>query len=136
MVARKVQRQNGLTAGFDSTYTAFTTGFHSFQFFMPQTLTKQDLQTAIERVELGMTANTREIISHFSQSQGSQNERFDLRFNTIDARFVSIEKRLDAVDAKLEAVMEILVTRKELHILIRTLKSHGIPIEESEIFTV
>lgn len=85
---------------------------------MPQSLTKQDLQTAVERVEQGMTANTREIISHFNQSQGTQNQR------------------LEEMDAKLDAIMEMLATRKELHNLVRALKAKGISLEESEIFTV
>lgn len=83
-----------------------------------------------------MTANTREIISHFNQSQGEQNKRFDERFAAMDVRFAAIEHRLDGMDAKIDAIMEMLATRKELVSLVRALKAKGIELEESEIFTI
>lgn len=64
---------------------------------------------------------TREIISHFNQSQGSQDEW--------------IRRRFDQVDAKLDAMTEMLAMRQELRSLVRELKAQGITLDESRIFT-
>lgn len=63
-----------------------------------------------------ITANTRDIISHFHQSQGLQNER------------------MDRMDAKLDAIVEMLTMKREMRNLIRELKAQGMVLDESKIF--
>lgn len=63
-----------------------------------------------------LTAQTREIIGHFNQSQGLQNER------------------LDKVDAKIDAIMEMLATRRELQNLVNELQAKGMALDLSRIF--
>jgi len=63
---------------------------------------------------------TREIIDHFSQSQGAQNERLDAMAEDI---------------AKIKvAVIDLLATDRHLHNLVRELKAHKIPLDEAKIF--
>lgn len=58
----------------------------------------------------------RDVIKHFNQSQGLQNEH------------------LHQMDAKIDAVIEMLAMRRELHNLVRVLKEQGVRINESEVF--
>lgn len=108
---------------------------------MSDALTKQDLSHTIgefrkdingrfekidgrfDGIEVTITANTKDIISHFIASQGQQNERMD----TMDERF-------DGIDAKLDAIIEMLTVKQELHNLVRQLGTKGITLDESKIF--
>lgn len=53
----------------------------------------------------------------------------------MDKRFDGLDQRLDEMEIKLDAIMEMLVTRKDIHNLVRALKKQGIKLDESEIFT-
>jgi hypothetical protein len=67
-----------------------------------------------------LTAAVKEIIGHFNESQGTQNQRFDKQFTEINA--------------KLDAIMEMVAVRKELRELVRQLQGRGLNLDESQIF--
>lgn len=81
--------------------------------------TKQDMQHGLhslrESFETTITVNTKDIISHFNQSQGVQNER------------------MDQMDSKLDTIIEMLTMKREMRNLIRELKAQGMVIDESKI---
>ena len=82
--------------------------------------TKQDMQHGLhslrESLETTITANTKDIISHFNQGQGFQNER------------------MDQTDSKLDTIIEMLTMKREMRNLIRELKAQGMVLDESKIF--
>ncbi len=78
--------------------------------------TKQVLHTLREGLEAVMTANTQDIISHFNQSRGYQNER------------------LEVIDVKLDALMRESVVRKELRNLVGELHDKGVSVDSNKIF--
>ncbi len=91
---------------------------------MPTAVTKAHFDGAIATIR----GDIQDAVAHFNASQQAQNAEFG-------ERFTSVEKRLATMDVKMDAVMEILVTRKELHNLVRAIKAKGIALEESEIFS-
>lgn len=96
-------------------------------------ITKTDLQRGLsnlrENLEATITANTREIIGHFNESQGLQNERMDSIERNMGEQFAE-------VNVKLDAITEMLAMRQEIRNLIRELRDKGIALDESKIFVV
>ncbi len=82
---------------------------------------KTELGSVRAGIRAEMKETTREIISHFSASQGKQNDWIKEEFSTINT--------------KLDAIMsgELLVTRKQFQRLLRTLAARGIEVNEAEI---
>ena len=68
-----------------------------------------------------LRASTREILDHFTKSQGVQN--------------TWIKEEFDKVHVELEAIKQLLVYRQELHNLVRELKAQGMTLNESKIFS-
>lgn len=104
-------------------------------------LTPEDLRDAL-------ADTSRDIIGHFNQSQGAQNERLghieqrlggvEQRLDGFDARFDQLERSMregfQQVDLKIDEVLELVVTKKQLERLLGLLKRHGITIEPPEVF--
>lgn len=96
-------------------------------------ITQSDLKTGLSNLREGLestiTANTKEIIGHFNTSQGFQNERMDQMDGKLDILIEDMSK------VKL-AVVDLLATDRHMHNLVREIKAHGMPIDESKIFIV
>lgn len=91
---------------------------------MADAVTKKDLHGALGGLRADLKEDIRDLVQHFLGSQNAQDEKL-----------AAIIERLATVDAKLDAVMELLSTRKQLQILVRQLKAHGIALDESKIFS-
>lgn len=89
---------------------------------MSQAATKDDLRKLGSNLRETIKEGTRDVISHFNQSQGKQTEW--------------IKQEFAEVNTKLNAIMsgEVLVTRPQIKRLIRALKAKGIELDEAEIF--
>ncbi len=87
----------------------------------------KSLHTLREGLEANSTSNTKDIISHFNQSQGMQNVRMDRMEARMDEQFAE-------VNVKLDAIMKMLVMRQEMHNLVGQLREQGMTLDESKIF--
>ena len=87
----------------------------------------KSVNARFEGLEAFIVHNTQEIISHFNQSQGLQNQRTD-----------QIEAKLDSVAedvAKIKLVtVDLMGTDRHVHNLVRELKGQGLPLDEKKIF--
>ncbi len=83
--------------------------------------TKEDLKKLANVLRDEIRENTRTIIAHFNESQGTQTAWIKEDFNV--------------VNTKLDAIMsgEVLVTRKQIERLLNALKANGIELNPSEI---
>lgn len=101
----------------------------------------------IERLDATLRENTSDILGYVRDGFNQQEEKtrkLEHRFDGLEHRFDGLEKRFDGlehhlvvVNTKLDAIMsgEILVTRTQLHRLLRILKTKGIEIDETEVLT-
>ncbi len=87
----------------------------------------KSLHTLREGLEANSTSNTKDIISHFNQSQGMQNVRMDRMEARMDEQFAE-------VNVKLDAIMKMLVMRQEMHNLVGQLREQGMTLDETKIF--
>jgi len=84
------------------------------------------------RVQLVETKQ--EIISHFNASQGKQNERMDRVQKDIQVMSGQLTTVAEDVAKVKSAVLDLMVTDRHLHNLVRELKRHGIPLDETAVF--
>ncbi len=101
-----------------------------------------------EMLQASLQGAVREIISHFSESQGKQNNqlsRIEERVTTIEGRVTGIEGRATGIEGRVEslghdvakiklAVVDLMSTDRHLHNLVSVLRREGIKVNDAEVF--
>lgn len=112
---------------------------------MSQAATKEDLKvlgtdlrgeikTLGSNLRDEIRENTRDIISHFNQSQGKQNEELKKMGVQLAIIGEDVSELKDDMSKVKLAVVDIMATDRHMHNLVTALKGQGLKLNDAEIF--